>query len=56
MRTVTVEEITKKFSLEVLSGHDQLHRITQKNESATSGIGVHGQIRFYRKRTCPNPW
>ncbi len=46
MRTVTIEEITKKFSLEVLSGHDQLHRVLKKTKVRRPGLEFMDKFDF----------
>lgn len=38
MKTITIEEIVNTFSLEVLSGHDQLHRIIKKSKVRRPGL------------------
>ncbi|CAM3277060.1 HPr(Ser) kinase/phosphatase [Filibacter tadaridae] len=38
MKTITIEEIIKKFSLEVLSGQDQLHRVVKKSKVRRPGL------------------
>ncbi|KXH80743.1 HPr(Ser) kinase/phosphatase [Sporosarcina sp. HYO08] len=38
MKTVTIEEIVKKFSLEVLSGHDHLHCVLKKRKVRRPGL------------------
>lgn len=38
MKTITIEEIVNTFSLEVLSGRDQLHRIIKKSKVRRPGL------------------
>jgi len=46
MRNITIEEITNTFSLEVLSGHDQLHRIIKKSKVRRPGLEFMDKFDF----------
>jgi HPr kinase/phosphorylase len=46
MKTITIEEIIHKFSLEVLSGHDQLHRIIKKSKVRRPGLEFMDKFDF----------
>ena len=46
MRTITIEEISHTFSLEVLSGHDQLHRIIKKSKVRRPGLEFMDKFDF----------
>ncbi|KAA0948682.1 HPr kinase/phosphorylase [Sporosarcina sp. ANT_H38] len=46
MKTITIEEIVKSFSLEVLSGHDQLHRIIKKSKVRRPGLEFMDKFDF----------
>ena len=46
MRTITIEEIVNTFSLEVLSGHDQLHRIIKKSKVRRPGLEFMDKFDF----------
>ncbi len=46
MRTITIEEIVNTFLLEVLSGHDQLHRIIKKSKVRRPGLEFMDKFEF----------
>ncbi len=46
MKNITIEEIINKFSLEVLSGHDQLHRIIKKSKVRRPGLEFMDKFDF----------
>ena len=46
MRTITIEEIVNTFSLEVLSGQDQLHRIIKKSKVRRPGLEFMDKFDF----------
>jgi len=46
MKTITIEEIVNTFSLEVLSGHDQLHRIIKKSKVRRPGLEFMDKFDF----------
>ncbi|MBO0600915.1 HPr kinase/phosphorylase [Sporosarcina sp. E16_3] len=46
MKNITIEEIIQKFSLEVLSGHDQLHRIIKKTKVRRPGLEFMDKFDF----------
>ena len=46
MRTITIEEIINKFSLEVLSGQDQLHRVIKKSKVRRPGLEFMDKFDF----------
>ena len=46
MKNITIEEIINTFSLEVLSGHDQLHRIIKKSKVRRPGLEFMDKFDF----------
>ena len=46
MKNITIEEIIHTFSLEVLSGHDQLHRIIKKSKVRRPGLEFMDKFDF----------
>jgi len=46
MKNITIEEISQTFSLEVLSGHDQLHRIIKKSKVRRPGLEFMDKFDF----------
>ncbi|WP_318616225.1 HPr(Ser) kinase/phosphatase [Sporosarcina sp. YIM B06819] len=46
MKTITIKEIIQKFSLEVLSGHDQLHRIIKRTKVRRPGLEFMDKFDF----------
>jgi len=49
MRTITIEEIVNKFSLEVLSGQDQLQRVIKKTKVRRPGLEFMDKFDFITK-------
>ena len=46
MKTITIKEISQKFSLEVLSGQDQLHRIIKRAKVRRPGLEFMDKFDF----------
>ncbi|TQR20836.1 HPr(Ser) kinase/phosphatase [Psychrobacillus vulpis] len=46
MKTITVENIVRKFSLEVLTGHDQLHRVLKQSKVRRPGLEFMDKFDF----------
>src|SRR6185437_7770404 len=46
MRIIKIEEIVQKFSLEVLSGQDQLHRVIKKSRVRRPGLEFMDKFDF----------
>lgn len=46
MKSITIKEIINTFSLEVLSGHDQLHRIIKKSKVRRPGLEFMDKFDF----------
>ena len=41
VKSITVEKLVRKFSLEALVGENQLHRTITRSRTHRPGIGVH---------------
>ncbi len=50
MKTITIQELVKQFSLEVLTGKDELQQIITKTKSRRPGLEFMDQFHFIAKR------
>ncbi|WP_342600595.1 HPr(Ser) kinase/phosphatase [Psychrobacillus sp. FSL H8-0483] len=46
MKTITVEDIVRKYSFEVLTGHDQLHRLLKQSKVRRPGLEFMDKFDF----------
>lgn len=57
MKSITIEDIVRRFSLEVLAGEDQLHRKIEKSPTQRPGLEFIDYFDFFQVDTskCSAP-
>ncbi len=56
MKTITVQELADRFSLEVLAGCNHMHRTIGKSRTYRPGLEFVGYFDFFPARACAGAW